>query len=471
MNNISAPNSQTEEEPHNVDAEQMVLGAILLGYSCAPVQALGGAGIFFDPVHADIYRTCRSLEKADKLVSPITVKANISEDLKHTLKPLGGVGYLAKLAGFAISPSQVNEYAGIVAEAAAKRQLLEIMRDAKDGINDGDLSASDVAAQMEARFQALTASETRVKPVSMMRAVEGALKEIHAAFSGEERRCVKSGINALDRFVPGFAPGEMWLLGGRPSMGKTAIALSIGLNAARAGHPVVIASLEMTPEAMAMRALSEATCGTSSATSYANLRSGEFSEKQGETLKEAAAKVAELPITFLPREYQDADLLQVGVKQALRRMNTVKLPLVLVDYAQLLRSKAATRYEQITDVSLALKGMAMGLDVPVIALSQLSRALEQRDDKRPVMSDLRESGQLEQDADGVLFCYRHEYYLEREEPDRRHQEAYEAWEKAMATQRNRLEIIIAKQRQGAIGTAKVRFNPALNLIWEESYEH
>lgn len=215
-----------------------------------------------------------------------------------------------------------------------------------------------------------------------------------------------------------------------------------------------------------MRTLSEATAGTPSATSYAKLRSGEFSEKQGEALKEAAAKVAELPIIFLPREYQDADLLQVGVKQALRPMNTNKLPLVIVDYAQLLRSKASTRYEQITDVSLALKGMAMGLDVPVLALSQLSRALEQRDDKRPVMSDLRESGQLEQDADGVLFCYRHEYYLERGEPDRRQQEAYEAWEKAMSNQRNRLEIIVAKQRQGAIGTANLHFNPALNLIWE-----
>ncbi|WP_135506841.1 replicative DNA helicase [Roseovarius aestuariivivens] len=461
-----SPKAQKEVEPHSVEAEQMILGAILLGCSCGPVESAGGADIFFEPVHAEIYRVCRNLEKADKLVSPVTVKASISEELKERMEPLGGVGYLAKLAGYSISPSQIGEYAEIVAEASAKRQLLEIMRDAKDGIADGDLSASDVAAQMEARFQTLTAAESRVKPISMMLAVEGALKEIHAAYSGEERRCVMSGINSLDRFVPGFAPGEMWLLGGRPSMGKTAIALFIGLNAARSGHPVVIASLEMTPEAMAMRALSEATGGTSSAVSYANLRSGNFSEKQRDALEKATHEVAYLPITFLPREYQDTSLLQVGVKQALRRMNGDKLPLVIVDYAQLLRSKAATRYEQITDVSLALKGMAMGLIIPVIALSQLSRALEQRDDKRPMLSDLRESGQLEQDADGVLFCYRDEYYLERDEPDPKDHEAHSAWEKALAYQRNRLEIIIAKQRQGAIGTAKLHFNPALNLIWE-----
>ncbi|MEQ8254804.1 MAG: DnaB-like helicase C-terminal domain-containing protein [Roseovarius confluentis] len=464
--NMLTPNARIEEEPNSVEAEQMILGAVLLNHSSGPVESVGGADIFYEPVHAEIYRVCRNLEKAEKLVSLETVKASVSDELRKTLEPIGGLGYLAKLAGCSICPSQMRDYAEIVAEAAAKRQLLEIMRNGKDRIAGGDLSASDVAAQMEARFQTLTASETRVKPVSMMHAVEGALKEINAAYNGEERRCVMSGIESLDRFVPGFALGEMWLLGGRPSMGKTAIALSMGLNAARAGHPVVIASLEMTPQAMAMRALSEATGGTSSATSYTNLRSGDFSEQQRDALGSAARGVAHLPITFLPREYQDTSLLQVGVKQALRQWDWEKLPLVIVDYAQLLRSNAATRYEQITDVSLSLKGMAMSLDVPVIALSQLSRALEQREDKRPVMSDLRESGQLEQDADGVLFCYRHEYYLQRDEPDHRHHEAHAAWEEAMAAQRNRLELIVAKQRQGAIGTAKVHFNPAMNLVWE-----
>ena len=457
---------QQEEAPHSTEAEQMILGAMLLGHSCQPVQAVGGDEIFYDPVHAEIYRTCRRLEKAGRLVSPVTVKASLSDELAKGMEPLGGPGYLATLAGAAIAPSQLGEYAAVVAEERAKRTVLSIMRNAQTEINRGELSASDVAAQMEAGFQALADSETRVKPVSMMQAVTGAMQEIHAAYSGEERRCVMSGIRSLDRYVPGFAPGEMWLIGGRPSMGKTAVALSFGLNAARVGHPVVIASLEMTPQAMAMRALSEGTAGTRHATSYSNLRSGQFTEQQGEALTEAARKVAELPITFLPREYQDTDLLQAGVKQALRRMDGDKLPIVIVDYAQLLRSKAKTRYEQITDVSLALKGMAMGLDIPVIALSQLSRALEQREDKRPIMSDLRESGQLEQDADGVLFCYRDEYYLEREEPDA-DDENYELWSQALNASRNKLEIIVAKQRQGAIGTAKVRFNPAMNLLWED----
>ena len=158
----------------------------------------------------------------------------------------------------------------------------------------------------------------------------------------------------------------------------------------------------------------------------------------------------------------------MGVKQSLRHAPKGKTPLVLVDYAQLLRSKAKTRYEQVTEISLALKGMAMDLNVPVIALSQLSRALEQREDKRPMMSDLRESGQLEQDADGVMFCYRDEYYLQREEPPRDQYDAHDAWQRACDASRNKLEVIVAKQRQGEIATAHLMFNPALNRIWESN---
>jgi len=412
---------QQPADPHSVEAEQMVLGAILLGQPTDAVQGYGGVDLFYEGAHAEIYKTCRRLERDGKLVSPVTVKAAMSDDLKEILEPVGGAAYLAQLYTVVPSAMHAETYAMRVHDAA----------------------------------------------VSMMSAVSDAMQEIYAAYSGEERRIVSSGIGAVDYYVPGFAPGEMWLIGGRPSMGKTAVALSMGLNAARAGHPVVIASLEMTPQAMAMRALSEGTARQKNAISYTNLRSGKFAAQQGESLKAAAREVAELPIVFLPREYQDTDLLHVGVKQSLRRMNTEKLPLIVVDYAQLLRSKAKSRYEQITDVSLALKGMAMTLEAPVVALSQLSRALEQREDKRPIMSDLRESGQLEQDADGVMFCYRDEYYLEREEPDASDLETYEAWQSALAAQRNRLEIIIAKQRQGAIGTARVRFNPALNLIWED----
>jgi replicative DNA helicase len=222
----------------------------------------------------------------------------------------------------------------------------------------------------------------------------------------------------------------------------------------------------MMPKALAMRAISEQTAVNNYALAYSEIRRGNFTERHGHEIKRAAEELSHLPITFLPREFQDAELLQAGVRQILRRGRGEKTPLVLVDYAQLMRSNAKSRYEQITDISLALKGLAMSLEVPLVALSQLSRAVEQREERRPRLSDLRESGQLEQDADGVIFCYRDEYYLQREEPDMEDMDKHDLWRRACEASRNKLELIVAKQRQGEIGTAHVMFNPAINRVWE-----
>ncbi len=466
MNHVSHIQPANDAPPHSIEAEQQLLGSILLNYGTAHVTAGGGADIFYDPVHRDIFNVCLGLEKNGRTVSPVTVAASLSEDLVERMSELGGKGYLARLAGASVSSSMAASYVEVLAEAKSKRDLIEIMNRARDGISQGDLLASDIAAQMEGAFGVLSQSETAVKPTSMMAAVTGAMKQANNAHEGERVDSVVSGINALDQIIPGFGAGELWLLGGRPSMGKTAVALSMGLNAARAGHPVVIASLEMTPEAMALRALSEQTARLNRPTPYSDIRCGHYDDGQKKALHDAARQVAELPITFLPRQYQDTSLLQVGMKQSLRQMAGEKTPLVLVDYAQLLRSKARTRYEQVTEISLALKGLAMDLGVPVVALSQLSRSLEERDDKRPKMSDLRESGQLEQDADGVMFCFRHDYYLERDEPSTEDLEDFADWTAASLAAKNRMEIIVAKQRQGRIATAHVMFDAAVNRIWE-----
>lgn len=456
-----------QEPPHSVEAEQQILGAILVGAASVDVvNAQGGAAIFYDSVHGEIFRTCARLEKQGRAVSPVTVAAAFPRDWSVSLADLGGPGYLARLAGAAVSPRYAADYAALLADEKAKRDLIGIMRQSHIDLAGGDLSASDVAAKMEAAIGVLGQSSSAIRPVSMVKAVTDAMSDSYDAYTGSSAAMVQSGIRALDHYTGGFGAGELWLLGGRPSMGKTGVMLSMALNAAREGHPVVIASLEMTPKAMAMRALSEQTAQNNYATAYSDIRRGTYGPANKEALTAAARALVDLPISFLPREYQDADLLQVGVKQALRGKRDDKMPLVLVDYAQLMRSKAKSRYEQITDISLALKGLAMSLDLPLVALSQLSRALEQREEKRPMMSDLRESGQLEQDADGVIFCYRDEYYLQREEPDHDDVEAYEAWSRAREAARNKLELIVAKQRQGEIGTAHVMFNPAINRIWE-----
>lgn len=445
------------QEPHVIEAEQQVLGALL---NVPDAHVMLSREHFYDPCHGDLYRRICEMKEDGQTPSPISLKTWAQEH--EGMKELGGAQYLVRLAGASITPSAVAEYASMVRDYKARRDVLTVLREADTAICRDDEDLSGVLARVEL---AVTSQDVKSKarPVSMMAAVTEAMEASYAAFQGDAGGAVKSGVSRLDNLLGGFYPGEMTLLGGRPSMGKTAVALSIALNAARTGKHIAIASLEMTPAALATRAISEATTYENEwgAVSYSEIRRGNLNARAGEAVKEAAKDVAQLPITFLPSEYQDVGALLGGVRQ-INRTNPVDM--VVIDYAQLLRAKGANRYEEITEISRAIKSMARTMEVPILALSQLSRALEQRSDKRPMLSDLRESGQLEQDADAVIFCYRDQYYLEREEPD--DQKKHEAWAQAVERSRNRLELIVAKQRQGAIGTAHVMCNPALNKIWE-----
>ncbi|MEL8055711.1 MAG: DnaB-like helicase C-terminal domain-containing protein, partial [Pseudomonadota bacterium] len=180
----------------------------------------------------------------------------------------------------------------------------------------------------------------------------------------------------------------------------------------------------------------------------------------------AAERVLELPIVILPPDFGDVASVNAGLREAEKKLGGVDL--LIIDYAQLLGAPGRTEYERATEVSRSLKRLAVQRQIPLVALSQLSRALDNRDDKRPVLSDLRQTGQLEQDADAVVFCFREEYYLEREEPDLVDSENHAAWRSAMAACQNQLELIVAKNRQGQIGTAKVRINLKVNHIWDDS---
>jgi replicative DNA helicase len=449
------------EPVYSPESEQMVLGAILLDQQViGKVITAGGDALFSDPVHADIFRTALERDRAGQLVSPVT----ITEAMRgHAGLNEVATGYLARLAGSSPGPSSIPGYLSLLADLRRKREIGAAMQEAQKAIASGDMGADHIAARLEA---ALMASEPAGGdgPVSMLKAVTGAMEQARSAYAGESAG-VHTGIGRLDKILGGLYPGDLVYLGGRPSMGKTAVGLCVALNAARQGNRIAIASLEMTPEAMAMRALSEQTSRQCEAVTYSSMRRGEMHDAQVASLRQAAGVVAELPITFLPRQYNDIGALTAGVKQIAR---TGDLHLVIVDYLQLMRSGVrGNTNEQVSDISKSLKALAMQLGVPVLALSQLSRAVEQRQDKRPVLSDLRDSGSIEQDADSVMFCYRDEYYLEREEPDISDPEAHEAWRAAMKRARNRLEIVVAKQRQGEIGTARVFCNPAINVIWED----
>lgn len=449
-----------DSTPANIEAEQALLGALILGADgLAKVIRAGGAELFHEPAHAAVFAAILERDRSGNMVSVEALRDSCATALGEL-----GVGYLAKLAGAAPAQAAFGGYVDILADVAGKRKIVAAMAEARAAIARGD-DAGMIAGRLEGALMAAREHSTG-GPVSMKAATALAVQQILAAYHGEDDGSVRTGIYALDQKIGGLYPGELILLGGRPSMGKTGVALSIALNVARSGHGVAIASLEMNPEAMAIRALSEATAQSGVAVSYAQMRRGDMAEFHTESLRRSIPSVADLPITFLSRQYSDLGALSSGFKQIKRAMGD-KLRLIIIDYAQLLRASGKSRYEQITEISIALKALAGHLNVPVIALSQLSRAVEMRDDKRPQLSDLRESGQLEQDADAVLFCYRDEYYVERDRPAPDDPvEDHETWNSAMEATRNRLEIIIAKQRQGEIGTAHVRFNPALNLIWE-----
>ena len=458
--------------PHNVEAEQQLLGAFLvspdiLNRTLSDAIRSGGNDLFHDPVHQRIFAAIRAKDKLGHLVSPVTIRDMMASDAG--LDDLGGPRYLVRIAGASIGAASVPDYIRLLADLKRKRELIAGMNAAQAAIAKGEESAHAIASRLEASLMSVDGVGDH-RPVSMLSASTDALEAAYKAYHGEESNGISSGIGSLDKIVPGFYPGELILLGGRPSMGKTAVALSFAMNAARAGKGVCIASLEMTPDAMAMRAISEQTSEDGGAVAYSKIRTGDMTEPEFRAVVAAQKRVGELPVHFLPSSYRDIAALVSGVKQVQAKMGG-RLRLVIVDYLQLLRGSGRGRYEEITEISIALKGMALQLGLPVIALSQLSRAVEQREDKRPQMSDLRESGQLEQDADTILFCYRGEYYLEREKPDERDLDEAHAWNEAMARVKGELEVIVAKQRQGEIGTAKMKFNPATNTIWDDAWRH
>lgn len=452
---------------YSLEAEQQILGALILADSLVPtLMRAGGAALFHDPVHAEIYGLIEAKYNSGELVSPITLKAALegSDLLEHH----GGASYLARLPSVAIftDPKSVRGLAQTLGEYAQKRAIQDAISEAQAALARGDMSAREIATRLEGQLIAQEMAGQTVKPVSMLAAVNDALGQTAQAYHGNTEGLVRSGILSLDAIVPGFYPGELTLLGGRPAMGKSSVALTMALNIARAGHGVAIASLEMTPASMAQRALSEATANAGCAVPYINMRRGDMTEDQFRTVVEEGQHVSQLPITFLPRTYSDVDALVAGVRQIARASGNLKL--LIVDYAQLLKAKGRDRYQQVTEISMALKGLAMSLDIPVLALAQLSRQIEQRDDKRPMLSDLKESGQLEQDADNVLFCYREEYYLQGKEPKGSDNlDAMAVWQQKMDRARGRLDIIVAKQRQGETGTAHVMFAPSTGAIWED----
>ncbi|MGC9368965.1 MAG: replicative DNA helicase [Paracoccaceae bacterium] len=474
MNEFAAIRQGQESEgsesgtlPHSIEAEQQLLGAILTNNDVFDrVASIIKPGHFYEPVHARIYEVAAQRIQKNALASPVTLKAFLEED--EGLKELGGPAYLARLAGAAISSFAARDYAQMIYDFAIRRELIELGHDisSKAARVDVDSEPKEQIVEAEQKLYKLGEqgqSETGFQ--SFLRAVTDAVNVANAAYQrGGGMAGISTGLVDLDRKLGGLHPSDLLILAGRPSMGKTSLATNIAFNVAKAykrgtkpdgtegavdGGVVGFFSLEMSAEQLAGRILAEA-----SEISSHKIRQGDMTEGEFRRFVEAAKQLESCPLYI-----DDTPALPIAqlAARARRLKRTHGLDLLIIDYLQLCRGTAENRVNEIAEISMGMKAIAKELNIPVIALSQLSRQVESRDDKRPQLSDLRESGSIEQDADVVLFVYRGEYYKEREKPGEDDLAAMEKWMADMERLHGKAEVIIGKQRHGPIGTVELSF--------------
>ncbi len=456
-----------ETMPHSIEAEQQLLGALLTNNDVYDrVASIIKPHHFYDPVHERIYETAVARIAKGNLASPVTLKAFLEDD--EGLKELGGPAYLARLAGAAISAFAVRDYAQMIHDMAVRRELIALGQEiAGKAIRaDVDSEPKDQIVEAEQKLYKLSEqgqSESGFQ--SFLRAVTDAVNVANAAYQRDGGLAgVSTGLADMDKKLGGLHKSDLLILAGRPSMGKTSLATNIAFNVAKAyrkgtlpdgtegavdGGVVGFYSLEMSAEQLAGRVLAEA-----SEISSHKIRQGDMDEGEFRRFVEAAKDLESCPLFI-----DDTPALPIAqlAARARRLKRTHGLDLLIVDYLQLVRGTSDNRVQEIAEISMGLKAIAKELNIPVIALSQLSRQVESRDDKRPQLSDLRESGSIEQDADVVMFVFREEYYVEREKPSDEKLEEMAAWQERMSRLHGKAEVIIGKQRHGPIGTVELSF--------------
>lgn len=492
MNEIStirtgnADASEGETLPHNIEAEQQLLGAILTNNDVYDrVAGVINESHFYDPVHARIYEIASARIAKNALASPVTLKAFLEDD--PGMKELGGANYLVRLAGAAISSFAARDYAQMIYDLAIRRKLMDLGKGISEKAGRVDVQSEpkeQIVEAEQALYALAEAGQSNQGFQSFLSAVTDAVNVANAAYQRDGGLAgISTGLTDMDKKLGGLHKSDLLILAGRPSMGKTSLATNVAFNIAKAykrglrpdgsegavnGGVVGFYSLEMSAEQLAARILSEA-----SEVPSEQIRRGDMTEPEFRRFVEAAKALEACPL------YID-DTPALPISQLAARARRLKrehgLDVLIVDYLQLVRPASAkdSRVNEVSEITQGLKAIAKELDIPVVALSQLSRQVENRDDKRPQLSDLRESGSIEQDADVVMFVFREEYYKEREKPGDHDLEAMAKWQEEMERLHGRAEVIIGKQRHGPIGTVDLsfegRFTRFGNLVqpWQQS---
>ena len=470
----SAPATVATEQtyripPHNVEAEQALLGAILVNNDAFDrVSDFLQAGHFSEEIHRRIFEVMAALIRAGKLATPITLKTFLGE---HDLGGITVPQYLARLAAEATTVINASDYGRSIFDLATRRNLITIGEEVVNLAYDAPVDLSPRAQIEEAERRLYEIAETgrydggfQSFSTALTHAIDMAAKayERDGKLSG-----ISTGMRDLDRQLGGLQQSDLVIVAGRPGMGKTALATNIAFNIAKAyqfevkpdgthaatnGGVIGFFSLEMSSEQLATRIIAE----QSGVASY-KIRRGDITDDDFHHITDAARQIQTIP--FYIDHTGGISIAQLTARA--RRLKRQRgLDVLIVDYLQLLsgsKNANANRVQELTEITTGLKALAKELSVPVVALSQLSRQVESRDDKRPQLSDLRESGSIEQDADVVIFVYREEYYLKNKQP-REGTEEFTTWLTDIERAHGKAEVIIGKQRHGPTGTVELQFD-------------
>lgn len=485
LKHTQAANDETAEltyrqAPHNLEAEQALLGAILVNNEAAQkVQSFLMSEHFFEPVHGRIYESVVKLMDKNQIADPVKLKPYFEND--EALADVGGAQYLVRLAASAATIINTEDYGRTIYDLAMRRALIQIgegmVNDAYDAPIDSEASEQIADAEKQL-FDLAELGQADTGAQTFSRALKTAVENIENAYKDPDSLSgITTGLMKLNEQIGGLHPSDLMILAGRPAMGKTALATNIAFNAAKRwtddlvagadmerskGAVVCFFSLEMSADQLAARILSDRANlhyqGADPIQSHA-MRQGKLTEDQFQAIARAAIELEDMPLFI-----DDTPALSIaGLRTRARRLKRQhKLGLIVVDYLQLLRGSGKgtageNRVQEISEITRGLKGLAKELHVPVLALSQLSRQVEQRENKRPMLSDLRESGSIEQDADMVMFVFREEYYKEKDEPSMSEADKHALWQAEMAELYGKAELIVGKQRHGPVGTVKLAF--------------
>jgi len=457
INNL---NNREIKLPSNIEAEQALLGSILVNNDIIDeISNIITGKDFYDPLHSKIYSLIENLHNKGMIANPITLKNSFEKD--ENLSEIGGTEYLVKLTRFSSSTKQSIDYAKIIHEKFVRRELVQISEKlSEDSVDEtvektGETIIQDTEKLLFDLAERGTFSQSFLK---FNQALDQTIEMATNAMKSDQGIVgVPTGLDDLDERLGGLHKSDLVIIAGRPSMGKTALATNIAYYAAKKildsnkKSSVAFFSLEMSSEQLSTRILSEQSRIKSN-----DIRRGKVSEEEFNRLIESSRNIHELPLYI---DETPAITISTLSNRARRIKRLFGLDLIVVDYIQLMTTASKRfdgRVQEISEITQGLKALAKELGVPVLALSQLSRATEQRDDKKPQLSDLRESGSIEQDADVVMFVFREEYYLERKEPKLGTIEHGE-WQSKMNEILGTADIIIGKQRHGPTGNVKVEF--------------